>query len=203
MKTHLSSFFLAILFSACTGNWAYRTDVKVRDSISQKTAQQDFFSNDTVNVQKAHPLGDIRAFGQSILDGKVKPADNNETFACLDSLKSENENTREFFFEVYRVIAQKSDGALGEVVGGYTKAYLQSYPKECIDNFHQMSEQEQSLFIDNLAYEFYASVEDYHNDIDYYFNGLIHTCNQCSANDKKTLENIMVSVKKAVRVLNN
>jgi hypothetical protein len=137
----------------------------------------------------------IRLFGQSILDNKVQPSDNENTFACLDSLDDDNQETRTFFFSVYRIIAKKSDGALGEVVGSYTKSYFQLFPEEAFNHYKQFDKTEQELFINNIAYEFYASGTDYAQDIENYFTEIGKSCPNCMADEN------FISIKK--ELLNN
>jgi len=134
----------------------------------------------TIQSHKA----DIFAFGQAIIDGKIQPTDDNETFACLDSLSSLNQSTRKFFFEVYRVIAQKADGALAEVVGAYLQFYFKAFPQEALYNFKRLDKAEQTLFINNLAYEFYFSENDYKTEIDSYFDSIYKICKECKTDDK-------------------
>ena len=89
-------------------------------------------------IGKKHKYASIREYGQKIINNKIEPSDNSETFACLDSIDDDNPTTRKFFFQVYRVIARKSDSALSEVVGSYNKNYLQTFPAEALDNFKNL-----------------------------------------------------------------
>lgn len=150
-------------------------------SPKQNNANQ--VATDTIKTPITATRSAIRLFGQSILDNKVQPSDNDNTFACLDSLDDDNQETRTFFFSVYRVIAKKSDGALGEVVGSYTKTYFQLFPEEAFNNYKQLDKTEQTLFINNIAYEFYASGSDYKQDIENYFSEIEKLCPNCIADE--------------------
>ena len=150
-------------------------------SPKQNNANQ--VATNTTKTTITAPQSAIRLFGQSILDNKVQPSDNENTFACLDSLDDDNKETRTFFFNVYRVIAKKSDGALGEVVGSYTKTYFQLFPQEAFNHYKQFDKAEQTLFINNIAYEFYASGSDYKQDIENYFSEIEKLCPNCIADE--------------------
>jgi hypothetical protein len=71
---------------------------------------------------------DTKAFGDKVLKGLVTVSDDELTFACMDSLTSNNAQTRSFYWEVFKVILKQSDGALSEVVGANAYAFLQKYP---------------------------------------------------------------------------
>jgi hypothetical protein len=150
---------------------------------SSKKDSANEIPSDTTKTTIAKTPSAIRLFGQGILDNKVQPSDNDNTFACLDSLDDDNQETRAFFFSVYRVIAKKSDGALGEVVGSYTKTYFQLFPEEAFNHYKQFDKAEQELFINNIAYEFYASGTDYVQDIENYFTEIGKPCPNCMADE--------------------
>ena len=165
----LNAFILIILLTA-----SCKSSTPDEEKISMK---------DTTVSTISTTQSTIRLFGQSILDNKVQPSDNENTFACLDSLDDDNQETRTFFFKVYRAIAKKSDGALGEVVGGYTKSYFQLFPEEAFNHYKQFDKTEQTLFINNIAYEFYASGSDYKQDIENYFSEIEKLCPNCMADE--------------------
>jgi hypothetical protein len=179
----------------------YLLTLLLSTSCSEKKVNEKITSDSTSNISsidqklksekfnKETKLSSIRDYGQKIIDNEIQPSDNNETFACLDSIDDDNLNTRKFFFQVYRVIAKKSDGALGEVVGSYTKSYFQTFPIEALYNFKNLPSPEQKLFIDNLAFEFYASGTDYKADIDNFFSSIYSSCEKCKA-ETEILERI-------------
>lgn len=172
--------------------WTSCGETKVNEeAASNLTSNTSSIDQEPKNekVKKEIKHSSIRDYGQKIIDNEIQPSDNIETFACLDSIDDDNTNTRKFFFQVYRVIAKKSDGALGEVVGSYTKSYLQIFPIEALYNFKNLPSTEQNLFINNLAFEFYASGTDYNADIDNYFNSVYSSCEECNA-ESEILEEI-------------
>ena len=186
MKTHIINILAIIVLTYCGRNNSSNVDIEKKE--------------DTINLKVSETqISDIRAFGQGIIDGKIQPSDNNETFACLDSINNPNPTTRKFFFEVYRIIARYADGALNEVIGGYLQPYLQTFTKEALDNFKKLDKKEKEIFIDNLAYEFSMSDNDFKSEIDSYFTGISKTCKDCKTYDRSLQfikKGIMESVKK-------
>ncbi len=108
-------------------------------------------------------------YAAQILEGKVKPSDNDSTFACLDSLMSDNKATRAYYLTVFRIICKNADGALSEAAGSFLKSYFELYPQEVLDYYSTLSGIEKKLFIDFLAFEFYASGTSYKDDLNTYF----------------------------------
>jgi hypothetical protein len=173
MKRLSVNILIFAFFTSCGERQSNRINVHKTDSgISQITI------NDPKVPSKKKSIS-IRDFGQGIIDGKIEPEANNETIACLDSIDDKNAETRQFYFQVYRVIAKKSDGALSEIIGSYTKTYLQICPKEALNNYIKFDTNEKNIFVDNLAYEFYASGLSYREDIDNYFALIYDNCKDC------------------------
>jgi hypothetical protein len=92
------------------------------------------------------------------LKGSLQPADNHVTFALMDSLSSANKATRDFVFPAFKVIVEKSDGALSEVVGLYAMNYVEAYPKEFAERYSCCLE-ELSQLTNYIGYEIMMSQE--------------------------------------------
>lgn len=122
----------------------------------------------------------VRLHAQQILDNKIQPSDDDLTFACLANLLSDSVSQRAYYFKVYVAIARKADGALSEGLCGYIKTYLELYPAEAVEDFKHLDKADQDRFLENVAYEFYASGDDYKDDIDDYFNIIAGHCTVCS-----------------------
>lgn len=174
MKNHIINILAILILTSCGSNNSSIADNE-KKAVTSK-----------LKVSKTQIL-DIRAFGQGIIDGKIRPSDNDETFACIDSINNPNPLTRKFYFEVYRIIARNADGALSEVIGGYLQSYLQNFTKEALDNFKKFDKKEQDIFIDNLAYVFSMSDNDLKSEIDSYFVDISKTCEDCKTYDKSLL----------------
>jgi len=170
----------------------------IRNQSSDTTSQVSSVNHETkaVEIRSKTKTFSIREYGQRIIDNKIQPSDNTETFACLDSIDNENADTKKFFFQVYRVIAQKSDGALSEVVGSYTKSYLQGYPTEAIGSFKNLGSLDRKLFVDNLAFEFYASGTEHKAEINKYFAGIYNSNPEVKADSEiiEQIKNDLISV---------
>jgi hypothetical protein len=171
MKRHIIKILAILILTSCGSN---------NSSIVDNENKVD---TSNLKVSKKQII-DIRAFGQEIIDGKIRPSDNNETLALLDSINNPNPSTRKFYFEVYRIIARNADGALSEVIGGYLLPYLQTFTKEALDNFDKFDKKEQGIFIDNLAYEFSMSDNDFKSEIDSYFTDISKNCKDCKTYNK-------------------
>lgn len=145
------------------------------------------FSTLSVQAQSFSHEDSVRIHGQKILDNKIQPSDDDLTFACLANLYADNATDRAFYFKVYVVMARKSDAALSEGICGYIKTYLELYPAEAIEDFNHLSKADQDRFIEYVAFEFYASGEDYKADIDDYFNSIASRCNTCNIDNPTVL----------------
>ena len=183
-----------IISFSCANKTDKRTDNSVQiDSVDSKTDRVE--KSEIESTQKI--LKDTlstREFAQLILEDKVKPSDNEETFRCLEKLMSENKAEREYYFKVYRKISLQADGALSEVLGGYIKTFFELNPDFCISQFTALDTTEQNILIDNIAYEFYASGIDYQTDIDAYFNKTNENLKITSSKSKQTLIEIKSKV---------
>lgn len=180
MKYPWISLSITLLLTSCEIKNADEEKV----ALEATTFEQQEQDTKKERIYRAKSFTSIREFGQRVLDNEIQPKDNIETFACLDSIDDENAQTREFFFRVYRIIAQKSDGALTDAVGSYTKSYFQTFPQEAMDRFKKLSKSEKEHRIHNLAYEFYASGLEYEEDINNYFGSIYDACEECKKDDE-------------------
>jgi hypothetical protein len=138
-------------------------------------------------------------YANQIISGQVKPSDNEQTFAWLDSLHSNNRDTRKFAFKVYRAIVIRSDGALSEAICEYIKEYFASHPKEFLDNYEALNDQEKSLTNESIAFEFYASGTDYASNLEGYFRKIQTGCTACTQADKVVLKAIRSTLEEEIR----
>lgn len=152
-------FCLVLLIASCSGPEESTSPEKVvinQESTERMDSSLISTTPDTINLFQ---------FGQAIIGGKIEFLTDKRAWRCLDSLASKNSETRQFFFQVYRTISAKADGAIGEVIGGSIKGYFSDYPIECISNYKVLSADEQRAFIGWIAFEFYSSSADYKKDI--------------------------------------
>lgn len=131
MKTQ-NYILLLLLVSSCTET----PDRKSEGASHAKPQVQTSADSTAATLSRQNDVSfTSKQYGEDIISGKIKPSDNEQTFALLDSLQSENLITRYFAFQVYKVMAVKSDGALSEAISGYIKDYFFSHPKEFLENY--------------------------------------------------------------------
>lgn len=133
-------------------------------------------------------------YGEKIIRGELKPSDDIKTFALLDSLQSDNPETRYFAFRVYKVMVVSSDGFLSEAIAGHIKTYFSSNPKEFLEHYKILDNNEKSATLESVAFEFYASGLDYKEDLNEYFDSILSQCAECTASDKIILQEIRSSL---------
>jgi len=141
--------------------------------LTKGTDERKLISNDstlqteTIN-QKTSDSISPKEYGQLILNGNVKPTDNKATYDCLLELIAENQTDLDFYFSVYRKISEKADGALSEMLGGIIKTFFELNPDFCIKKLNDFESKEKDSFIENIAFEFYASGINYEPEINEY-----------------------------------
>lgn len=123
-----------------------------------------------------------------ILIDSILPMDDEVTFNCMDSLSSENSDTREFYFPVFKKIVNKSDGALSEIVGQYIMKYINKFPKEFAIKSKSLNEEEIKKWAFFVAYEMYFDYETPQKAQEW-MRRIISNCIDCdSAQTEKLLE---------------
>lgn len=78
-----------------------------------------------------HPNIDTPA--KLFYQGKYALDDNDQTFAFLDSVLTDNAETRPFYFFIFNQAIQLSDGALAEHVAGICRSYFEKHPCEFLE----------------------------------------------------------------------
>lgn len=133
------------------------------------------------NVQTSDTIS-TKEFANKVLKGLAKVSDDDVTFACMDSLTSNDTKTRDFYWSVFKIILVKSDGALSEAVGSYLIAYLQKYPKEFTKRYTQLNEDLKGKCVHFVSFEYYAS-----NEGDTEVQTLKDVCKNCSSKEKNAM----------------
>jgi hypothetical protein len=185
-----------LLFANCTelSDKKFKTEIHTKVQIHTSA---DTASSTAPKLTEAKLVA--RRYGNEIISGKVKPSDNEQTFAWLDSLQSDNPDTRNFAFQVYKAMVVKSDGALSEAISGYIKEYFSSHPKEFLDKYETLDDQEKGSTQESIAFEFYASGTDYAKDLEEYFGKIRTRCDGCAEADKDILKQIRSTLEVKVR----
>jgi len=105
-----------------------------------------------------HP--DIDKYSKMYYQGQFQLYDNSETFGFLDSLMTQNDDTRPFYFYVFNSILSISDGALSEYVSGICLDYFKKYTCEFI-TYDKNSEitVSKSTWTDFIGWQLYTKSE--------------------------------------------
>ncbi len=162
------------------------------ESLSQNIKVSEIEKNNTVEIDTAK----IKKYAIQILENKVYPSDDDETFECINQLFAENQKDLNFYFKVFRVIVKKSDGALSEAIGQYVMSFLRSNPDFFIEKYSKFNSDEKNKFIGFMAYEFYFSETDYKTEISEFFAKVSNEIKSKSESKTKILSEIKESVTK-------
>ena len=129
----------------------------------------------------------LRQVANLILIDSILPLDNEVTFNCMDSLTSENSDTREFYFPVFNKIVDKSDGALSEIVGQYIMRYVREFPKDFAIRSKSLKEEEFKNWAFYVAYEMHFDYETPQKAQEWMRN-IISNCKECDSEQIKRLQ---------------
>lgn len=158
------------------------------------TGYVDSMSMYNENLEDAETGSQVK-HANGILSGNIEPGDDAMTIRCMDSVMSHNAATRQFYFRVLRVIANKADGALAEMVSAYLKTIFETYPADFLA-FYKDPQTPKDVIDGFLSFEFEGLTD---NELSTYFATLQNTCNGCIADDKKLIEAIKQRVSKKAR----
>jgi hypothetical protein len=141
-----------------------------------------------------------RKIGELILVDSIKAADNEISFRCLDSLASPNPSSRAFYFSVFKKIMNNPDGALSEVVGEFSKKYIETYPKEFANYASSFSKPQMELWAFQTVEHVLAAVEEKQfKNAGEWANKIIKNCKDCSAPELATIRSFNVNILRAAQ----
>lgn len=175
----------------------HKSSDKIKAELYKQNYSDTTKSSDQPNDNKLSVL----QYGEKIIKGEIKPSDNEETFALLDSLQSDNPTTRNFALRVYQVMVISSDGFLSEAISGHIKNYFSSHPKEFIDHYKKLDNPEKKATEESVAFEFYHSGLDYKKDLYDYFENILSKCVHCTDTDKIILKEIRTSMENKIGMM--
>jgi len=127
---------------------------------------------------------DTYHFATGILNGTIEPTDNKKTFDYLNRLSESNKDSLNFYFDVYEVILEKSDGALSEIMGQYTLDLIKFNPDFFTIRFEELEPSKQQKMISALAYEFHFS-ENPKQEISKHFSEAIENLEENTERKRK------------------
>ena len=144
----------------------------------------------TVESESKIDTTKIRKYAESILKNKIYPSDNDETFECIKQMFTEDQNDLEFYFKVFRVIVEKSDGALSEAIGLEIMNFIKYNPDFFIEKYSEFKLEEKQRFIGFMAYEFYFTEPEHKVEIERYFTEINTKIKQSTEPKRKYLNSI-------------
>jgi uncharacterized protein YcfL len=124
----------------------------------------------TIKTESKIDTTKIRKYAESILENEIYPSDNDETFECIKQIYTKDKNDLEFYFKVFRIIIEKSDGALSEAIGIEIMNFIKYNPDFFIEQYAEFKLEEKRKFIGFMAYEFYFAEPEHNEEIERYFN---------------------------------
>jgi len=195
MKHTIYILAILVLFFSCS------TKSNKKQNKTTEPQSQVIKADSPIKTSKTDSIS-TKEFGQLIIDGKIKPSDNEATFRCLDKMLSKDTVERDFYFKVYKVISTQSDGALGEILGGYVKSLFEYSPDFCLDQYKLMDSVEKKDFVEQLAVEFYASGLDYKKDINEYFESVNKRLSNRTESNLKLLDHFKLQITKLAKDMN-
>lgn len=120
---------LLLLASCSAGNQSPATEQTVSDKSekfdSLRTPGSYYYLSDLKLTEVAKLMA----------TDSIRPADNQVTFAILDSISSKKTSTRDTFYPAFEIIVDYSDGALSEAMGMYIQRYILKYPSEFFERY--------------------------------------------------------------------
>ena len=141
-----------------------------------------------------------KKIGELILADSIKAADNEVSFRCLDSLCSTDPNSRAFYFTVFRKIMDHPDGALSEVVGEFSKKYIETYPKEFANYAAGFPKPQLELWAFQTVEHVMASVEEKrYKDAGEWTNKILKDCKDCSASQLSAMKRFNETILRAAK----
>jgi len=120
----------------------------------------------TINISKKEIAGhkmtyylnntEIDFISKLMVSGNFGLMDEELTFSVMDSIFTSDDLNRHYYFEIFKEISRKSDGALSEVIGGYYIELLRKYPCFFIDKINnEFNNGDIEMMIDFMAFEYH------------------------------------------------
>ncbi|MDN3494225.1 hypothetical protein [Winogradskyella bathintestinalis] len=200
MKKLLQILFLVqFVLISCEKKSEKKTDNK-KVSIEKSLTKEE---TKTVEIEPKIDTAKIRKYAELILKNEIYPSDNDETFECIKQIFTEEENDLEFYFKVFRVIVEKSDGALSEAIGLEIMNFIKYNPDFFIEQYSEFDLEEKQKFIGFMAYEFYFTEPEHNAEINQYFTEVNSRIKQSTEPKRKYLNSIKELTKIATEEIIN
>lgn len=139
-----------------------------------------------------HP--DIDKYSKLFYKGKFAVSDDTLTFAFLDSVLTNNQETKEFYLFVFNSVLRITDGALSEYIGQDCRMYFEKFPCDFIKlKDSELYSDNYQKWIDFAGYEYYFEdnpIETVNREIELIKKNLLLDCPKQSSE----LENIRLKI---------
>jgi hypothetical protein len=112
---------------------------------------------------------------------------------------SPNTSSRQFYFRVFKIIEAKAPSSYHKAISSYAKLYIKNFPAEFAIHLQAMNIYEREDLVDLLGYNFYNTGENYQNELEYYFNNILHKCTDCTTAQKELLQNFKADILNSIQ----
>lgn len=152
----------------------------------------DSLNDKPIDYYINHPS--IDKYSKLFYEGKFAVSDDTLTFAFLDSVLTNNQETKGFYLYIFNSVLRITDGALSEYIGQDCRTYFEKFPCDFINlrNKELYSDNYQK-WIEFAAYEYYFEdnpIETVNREIELIKKNLPKDC----AKQSSELENIRLKI---------
>ena len=141
-----------------------------------------------------------KTIGELILADSIKAVDNEVSFRCLDSLVTADPVSRAFYFSVFKKIMSHSDGALSEVVGEFSKKYIETYPGEFANYATSFPKAQLELWaFQTVEHVLVAVDEKQYKNANEWTNKIMRDCKDCSTQQLATMRRFNETIVRAAK----
>ena len=194
MKQVIVIISIALAFFSCTPN--NNSDSKQKN----KSESQELIEKSREEIEKIdRETLSAREFGELILKNEIEASDDDLSVECMRGIFSKDLADRDFYFDVFMVIANEADGAVSEITGQYIKELLETETEFFITRYTKMKEEEQHMFLTFLADELYLSGLEFEDDLEEYFDEIKTYIKEATDEQISSLKEILNKIKTLVK----
>lgn len=153
MKVTLLWFFMLIVFTSYGQIPEMNNPDKFSDQVNKWFV--DSINKKPLDFYLNHPK--IDKYSKLYYQGKFAASDDDFTFAFLDSVLTNNQETKDFYLFVFNSVLSISDGALAEYISHDCRLYFEKSPCEFLgfknDKLYSANYEE---WINQVAFDYYG-----------------------------------------------
>jgi len=136
---------------------------------------------------------------KDLYTNKRSPSDDNDVLALLDSIFTNNNETRPFYFLTLTKTMEKADGAYAESIGIMAKNFVEKRSEEFIKYFANepmLTKKDFEEWAISIAGEIQISFENSENEeIQKLKNTMINNCSSCNNQNKLLIDDFVNLIK--------